>query len=139
VGEKKQQPSERDCESRERLRISNGKGERKGTNRSRDKGEKKNPPSSRGGLLLILQTLAAPRPPVPAPTPRRRRRRPPRSMAKSRPPKRILESYTIKGSDKLIKREAPLPSHFAPSPDPEFTGVFLGGFFVARHVHGGYG
>jgi hypothetical protein len=60
-------------------------------------------------------------------------------MAKSRPPKRILESYTIKGSDKLIKREAPLPSHFAPSPDPEFTGVFLGGFFVARHVHGGYG
>jgi hypothetical protein len=40
-GKKKQQPSERDCESRERLRISNGKGERKGTNRSRDKGEKK--------------------------------------------------------------------------------------------------
>ena len=28
-------------------------------------------------------------------------------MAKSRPPKRILESYTIKGSDKVIKREPP--------------------------------
>lgn len=28
-------------------------------------------------------------------------------MAKSRPPKRILESYTIKGSDKVIKRETP--------------------------------
>jgi hypothetical protein len=29
-------------------------------------------------------------------------------MAKSRPPKRILDSYTIKGSDKVIKREASL-------------------------------
>nr|CAB3455893.1 unnamed protein product [Digitaria exilis] len=38
-------------------------------------------------------------------------------MAKSRPPKRILESYTIKGSDKVIKREALPPSRS----DPEFT------------------
>ena len=51
--------------------------------------------------MVSFQTLA-PRRTAP---PRRRRRRAP--MAKSRPPKRILESYTIKGSDKVIKREPP--------------------------------
>ena len=56
------------------------------------------------------QTLApAPAPLVLRPHHRRRRGRAP-PMAKSRPPKRILESYTIKGSDKVIKRECP----FAP-------------------------
>ena len=45
-------------------------------------------------------------------------------MAKTRPPKKILESYTIKGSDKVIKREAP-PLSSAPPLDPEFSGLFF--------------
>lgn len=46
---------------------------------------------------------------------------------KSRPPKRILESYTIKGSDRVIKRECPFP----PS-DPEFTEGLFWGIFCWR-------
>nr|CAB3452166.1 unnamed protein product [Digitaria exilis] len=48
-------------------------------------------------------------------------------MAKSRPPKRILESYTIKGSDKVIKREA-LPLLVL----IRNLRVFWGEFLVAR-------
>jgi hypothetical protein len=49
-------------------------------------------------------------------------------MAKTRAPKKILESYTIKGSDKVIKREAlPLSSaQLLPPPVPSFPDVFSG-------------
>lgn len=80
---------------------------------------KKNP-SSCG----LLQTLAPPAP-VSAPPPSPSRSRP--MAGKSRPPKRILESYTIKGSDRVIKRECPFP----PS-DPEFTEGLFWGIFCWR-------
>uniref|UniRef100_A0A452XHG6 Uncharacterized protein n=1 Tax=Aegilops tauschii subsp. strangulata TaxID=200361 RepID=A0A452XHG6_AEGTS len=48
---------------------------------------------------------SSPNPSSPLPAPHAsRRRRPAEPMAKTRPPKKILESYTIKGSDKVIKR-----------------------------------
>jgi hypothetical protein len=47
-------------------------------------------------------------------------------MAKTRPPKKILESYTIKGSDKVIKREAlPLSSAQLPPSIPSSLDAFL--------------
>jgi len=86
-----------------------------------ERNKKKNPPASRG---LLPNPSAAP----PPPPPRRRRRA---LMAKSRPPKRILESYTVKGSDKVIKREPPsLPLLIRIS-----RGVL--GFPVSRGIGGG--
>jgi hypothetical protein len=46
-------------------------------------------------------------------------------MAKTRPPKKILESYTIKGSDKVIKRETLPSAQLSSSLDPEFSGFFF--------------
>jgi hypothetical protein len=51
-------------------------------------------------------------------------------MAKTRAPKKILESYTIKGSDKVIKREARPLSSAPPPSGPEFSGCFFGVLFV---------
>jgi hypothetical protein len=80
--------------------------------------------------------LPPPRNPSFRPPPRRRRR----AMAKSRPPKQILDSYTIKGSDKVIKREAspfaPLSSSCAPA-DPGFLAV--GGFCTRVSVSAPWG
>lgn len=93
-GKKKKKTAAREAASASPFRTKGGKGKQ----------------SSTVFLWSPRQTLApAPAPLVLRPHHRRRRGRAP-PMAKSRPPKRILESYTIKGSDKVIKRECP----FAP-------------------------
>ncbi|CAD6226442.1 unnamed protein product [Miscanthus lutarioriparius] len=62
-------------------------------------------------------------------------------MAKLRPPKRILESYTIKGSDKVIKRECPFRPvrsriYAGGWGEGGFAGIFGGRWRISGYVSG---